>query len=108
MESQAPAREMGDMCAHGDGDDRVKTAATLIATIPKLLLDLGWSYLKMKRRAKKCSKSLRRAMVEGGMPEHLAKEIANGYAVEISARKLIRNMGIPGIDIRVRDKQEHP
>lgn len=108
MEPTEPAEREDDMDADEVGEDRVKTAATLMATVPKLLVSVGWSYLMMKRRAKKSSKSLMRAMVDGGMPEHLAKDIADGYAVEISARELIRNLGLPGMDGRARDKHGPP
>ncbi len=108
MEPTEPAERADDMDADEVGEDRVKTAATLMATVPKLLVSVGWSYLMMKRRAKKSSKSLMRAMVDGGMPEHLARDIADGYAVEISARDLIRNLNLPGVNVRVRDKQGPP
>jgi hypothetical protein len=104
MESKAPAERADDMDSDEVGEDRVKTAATLMATVPKLVVSVGWSYLMMKRRAKKSSKSLMRAMVDGGMPEHLARDIADGYAVEISARDLMSKMKIPGISTHARDK----
>ncbi len=88
----------------GPEEDKVKTMATIVATVPRLVIEVGWSYLMMKRRAKKCAKQLRRSMVEGGMPEHMAKYLADGYAAEISARKLIRNLSLPGVDVRIKDK----
>jgi hypothetical protein len=101
--------EMDPMDAdEGPDEDRVKTAATIVATVPRLVIEVGWSYLMMKRRAKKCAKQLRRSMVEGGMPVHMAKYLADGYAAEISARELIRNLSIPGVDIRVKDKGGPP
>ena len=85
-------------------EDKVKTMANIMATAPKLVIEVGWSYLMMKRRAKKCAKRFRRAMVEGGMPEDKAKYLADNYASELSARQLIRNLGLPGVDIRVKEK----
>lgn len=101
--------EMDPMDAdEGPEEDKVKTMATIVATVPKLVIEVGWSYLMMKRRAKKCAKQFRRSMIEGGMPEHMAKYLADGYAAELSARDLIRNFNLPGVDVRVRDKQGPP
>ena len=107
MEAHAPTEKVDRMDADDGGEDKVKTLAAVVATVPRLVVSVGWSYLKMKRRAKKSSRQLMRAMVEGGMPEHLAKELADGYAVEISARDLIRNMRMPGVDMRARHKDGH-
>lgn len=85
-------------------EDRVKTFATVMATAPKLVVDVGWSFLKLKRRAKKCSLRMRSQLVEEGIPRELARRLADDYAGEFSVRKLISDLDIPGLGAHMREK----
>lgn len=87
-----------------EGEDRVKTVATIMATVPKLVIGVGWSYLKLKRQANRCSREMERKLVAEGMPKEFASRLADNFAVEISVRKFISKMKLPGVNIRIFDK----
>ena len=65
-----------------------------IARTPGLIIRLGFSALKFKRRVKKSARKMRRVLVKGGMSRDRAKELVCKYEEGLSIRKLINsNMG---------------
>jgi hypothetical protein len=93
-----------DSMGEDEGEDMVKTVATIVATAPKLVIAVGWSYLKLKRQANRCSREMERKLVAEGMPKEFASRLADNFAVEISVRKFISKMKLPGVKIRIHDK----
>lgn len=80
------------MDANGKEEDRVKTAATIMATVPQVVVGIGWSVLKMKRRARKSSRQMRRELVRNGMPTDIAARMAEEYAAEFSIRDMMQGL----------------
>ena len=87
----------------GGGDDTPKLLATMAVKVPMMVIRIGWPYLMMKRRANKCSRRLRKQLVEGGMPPRLAAKMADNYASELSIRKFMSNMDFKGFRLRSDD-----
>lgn len=85
------------------GGDTLKLVATVVAKVPVLVIRIGWPVLMMKRRARKCSRRIRRHLEAGGMPPRMAAEMAEAYASEMSVRKLIQSLDIPSLRIRWDD-----
>lgn len=83
------------------GSDTPKLLAAMAVKVPLMVIRIGWPYLMMKRRANKCSRRLRKQLVEGGMPPHLAAKMADNYASELSVRKFLANMDFKGFRARV-------
>lgn len=65
--------------SHGERsvpDDLPKIAAGIIATIPPMMLKIGFGYLSMKRRVRKSARAMEAEMRASGMPEHLAHRLS--------------------------------
>lgn len=68
-----------------------------IARIPGLLIRLGFSALKMKRKAKVSAKKLRKSMIKSGMNKEMANKLASRYEEGLSIRSLMKKtMGEAG------------
>jgi len=79
-----------------DRDERtdiLKLVGTVGTHAPALVLKLGMSYLKMKRNARKASRTFVRELERGGMPSEMARRLGDEYGTEISLRKLISSGG---------------
>jgi len=94
----------GDSMGEDQDEDMVKTVATVIATVPKLVIGVGWSYLKLKRQAGRCSREMERKLVAEGMPKEFASRLADKFATEISIKRFISKMDLPGVRIKIHDK----
>ncbi len=69
-----------------------------LARVPGLVIRLGFSFLKFKRRVKKNTRKLKRGLVKNGMSRERAKELANKYEEDLSIRKFMKNaMGDSGL-----------
>ncbi len=86
-----------------EGRDLPKLIATVLYKAPVLVVRIGWPCLMMRRRARKCSKRMRREMVRHGMPPEMAADLAEDFVAEISIRKLVQGMDIPGMGSRWED-----
>lgn len=60
---------------------------------PGLIIRLGLTFLRFKRKAKKDARILRKSLVKNGMDKDMAKELADAYAMQISIRKLFKGQG---------------
>ena len=70
----------------------------VIARAPGLVIRLGFSALKFKRRVKRSARKMRRGLVKGGMSRDRAKELVSKYEEDLSIRKFIKsNMGDSGL-----------
>ena len=70
----------------------------VVARVPGLVIRLGFSALKFKRRVKKSARRMRKGLIKGGMSRERATELANKYEEGLSIRKLIKsNMGDSGL-----------
>ena len=70
----------------------------ILARTPGLIIRLGFSALKFKRKAKKSARKMRRGLIKGGMSRDRANELVTIYEEGLSIRKLIKsNMGDSGL-----------
>ena len=70
-------------------EDVPKIVASIIATVPSIMLRCGFTYLRMKRRVRKNARVIEREMMASGMPEHVAKRLSMRYEED---SKLIETM----------------
>ena len=69
-----------------------------IARVPGLIIRLGFSALKFKRKVRKSAKKMQKGLIKGGMSKERAKELVCKYEEGLSIRKLIKsNMGDSGL-----------
>jgi len=59
--------------------DVPKMVASIMVQAPPLVLKLGFTYLTMKRRARKCARKMEAMMTASGMPEELAHRLSTKY-----------------------------
>jgi len=71
------------------GADIPKLVATAMATAPTLVLRLGFTYLRMKRRSRKVSKAFQTRLERDGVPPDLARKLGEEYGSELSIRKFL-------------------
>ena len=70
----------------------------IIARVPGLVIRLGFSALKFKRRVKKSAKKMQKGLIKGGMSKERANELVCKYEEDLSIRKFIKsNMGDSGL-----------
>ena len=70
----------------------------ILARTPGLIIRLGFSALKFKRRVKKSARKMKRGLIKGGMSRDRAKELVCKYEEDLSIRKFIKsNMGDSGL-----------
>ena len=70
----------------------------VITRAPGLIIRLGFSALKFKRRVKKSARKMKRGLIKGGMSRERAKELVCKYEEGLSIRRLIKsNMGDSGL-----------
>jgi hypothetical protein len=85
---------MSDRAA--DRTDLPKVVGTIGAKAPGMMIRLGFSYLRHKKGTQKAYKTFVRTLEQNGVPEGIAKELAEIYTSDISVRKLI-NSGGPSV-----------
>ena len=72
--------------------DKVKIVATVMASVPPLVLRLGVAYLRMKRCARKTTKIFEKGMLDRGMAPEMAHRLAMGYEGGLSIRTMLGQM----------------
>lgn len=75
-------------------EDIPKIVASVMVAVPGLGIRTGLVYLKTKRRLRKNAKSVMKGMIEGGLPEDVARNLASEYEAELSVRNLMRSVGV--------------
>jgi len=75
-------------------EDLPKIVASVMVAVPGLGIRTGIIYLKTKRRLHKNAKHVMKGMIEGGMPEEIARSLANSYEEELSVRRIVRGIGV--------------
>ena len=75
-----------------DGDIP-KTVAVIMTTIPSLVLRTGFTYLRMKRKARKNAKKVMKGMIENGLPREYAKKLADAYDSGLRLRNIMGTFG---------------
>ena len=70
----------------------------ILARTPGVIIRLGFSALRFKRKVKKSAKKMRKGLIKGGMSRDRAKELVCKYEEDLSIRRLIKaNMGDSGL-----------
>lgn len=73
-----------------------KYIGVAIAKGPKVMVKIGWRFLKVKRKARKAETLFKRRLIDGGMDPGSAAHLAEAYGSTVSIRQLLQTMGIPG------------
>lgn len=81
------------MTERQDKPDIPKIVATVGTTAPALVMRLGVSYLRMKRSARKASRTFVTELERDGIPPELARRLGEEYGSELSLRKLLDTRG---------------
>jgi hypothetical protein len=92
---------MKKMTSRHDGD-LPKTVAVIMTEVPAIALGTGWAYLKTKRRIRKGSKFVMKALLENGMPKELAHQLVDQYETDLSIREIMKRFGGPFSKFRDR------
>lgn len=91
------------MTENAQRPDIPKIMATVGVKIPMLAVRLGVSYLRLKRRANKASKTFVAELESGGMPSDYARKLGQAYGSDISVRKFLNQTGAGGLQgVRLR------
>lgn len=83
--------------------DIPKMMGAIGTTAPLLVVRLGVSYLRLKRRANKASRTFVTELERSGVPTDLARKLGSSYESDISIRKFLERNGggaIQGIRFR--------
>jgi len=88
------------MTEKGNLEELPKIVASVMSTVPTLVLRSGWAYLRMKKRAQRASKQIEREFVSGGIPPEFAEKLAEQFASDLSVRRMIRQIDIPFFDAK--------
>ncbi len=72
-----------------ENEDLPLIMAEIIAAAPALLLRTGAAYLRHKGRSRTAAKTLASALVANGMPPVYAQQLAEGFASDLSIRRLL-------------------
>jgi hypothetical protein len=81
----------------GEDEDLPRVMATVIWSVPPLVLRLGTTYLKMRLDAKRAGQLFYRELIDGGMPKEAAQELRDEYVSTLDIRRLMKEMG--GFDL---------
>lgn len=83
--------------------DIPKIVAAVGVKVPMLVVRLGVSYLRLKRRANRASRTFVAELESGGMPSDYARKLGQAYGSDISVRKFLSQTGAGGIQgVRLR------
>ena len=63
---------------------------------PVLVLRLGLTAMKFKRRTRKSANALRKSLIKGGTGTKEARELAEAYEMTFSIREIMKSQGVPG------------
>ena len=97
--NRCAAKKSRDLMTEKDiREDLPMIMASVMYSVPSLVLRTGWAYLRMKKRAQRASKSIEREFVSGGIPPEYAEKLAAQYAKDLSIRKMMREMDISFFD----------
>ncbi|MFP4170337.1 MAG: hypothetical protein ACLFUV_04880 [Methanomassiliicoccales archaeon] len=66
----------------------------LVSRFPSLLLHLGFSYLKGKRKVKRAGREFHRQLIINGVSPDNAKRLTEVYTSQFSFRKLVNEAGL--------------
>ena len=65
-----------------------------MSRVPGLVVRLGFSFMRFKRKVRKDTKILRRSMIKNGMDKKMASELAEAYATNLSIREFMKGQGM--------------
>ncbi|MBN1678206.1 MAG: hypothetical protein JW880_06665 [Candidatus Thermoplasmatota archaeon] len=85
-----------------DREDMPKVIATIMWTSPGLVLRSGFAYLRMRKMARRSSQQFMDALIRGGIPPEMARQLSDKYAVDLSVKRLVGGLRISGADTRER------
>jgi len=77
-----------------DREDLPKIVASIMVAVPGLGLRTGLVYLRTKRRLRRNARSIMKGMIEGGLPEKMARRLADSYEEDLSVRNLMHRTGV--------------
>ncbi len=74
-----------------------KLVAAVIVSAPMLVVHLGLSYFKMKRRARLSARKLESALLQSGLPPEAARSLASKYECDVSLTRLLGGARLRGL-----------
>ena len=74
-------------------DEDREAVLTMAAYAPAIVIRVGISVLKLKRRANKASRSFYKELLRNGIPPHDARKLADEYTSVVSIRHWAKNLG---------------
>ena len=74
-------------------DDR-SAVLVMAASLPSMVLRLGMSYLRGKRKVNRAGRRFYRQLLENGVPPQEARGLTEVYTSQFSLRKLAGEMGL--------------
>ena len=77
-------------------DDVPRYVALALSKAPGAALRVGWSWLRVKKKAQRAEKLFRKRLEAAGMEKELARRLAERYASTVKLRKLMREFGVSG------------
>jgi hypothetical protein len=74
-------------------DEDREAFLVVVAFAPALVIRVGISFLKLKRRANKAAKSFYKELLRNGIPPQEARKLADDYTSAVSIRYWTKNVG---------------
>ncbi|NYT11163.1 MAG: hypothetical protein GKC03_01260 [Methanomassiliicoccales archaeon] len=74
-------------------DEDMESVLTVAAYAPAVIIRVGISFLKLKRRANKAAKCFYKELLKNGIPPREARKLADDYTSVVSVRYWAKNLG---------------
>ena len=75
-------------------EDVPKIVATIVWSMPGLVLGTGFAYLRMRKDLQKSARVFYQSMVDSGMPVEQAQRLREKYESGLSTHGLMKTLGI--------------
>jgi hypothetical protein len=76
-------------------DDLRRTIGVVLAKSPRIILKVGWRYLRVKKKAQRAEIQFRKKLMASGMDQETAYKLADKYASTVSIRQFLKQFGFP-------------
>ena len=76
-------------------DEMRRTIGVVLAKGPRVVLKIGWRFLRVKKKAQRAEIQFRKKLMASGMDREMAYRLADKYASTVSIRQLLQQFGFP-------------
>ena len=77
-------------------EDVAKYVGIALSKGPRVMLKIGWRYLKVKKKAQRAETLFKQHLLASGMEADQVDRLADQYSSTVSIRQLLQTMGVPG------------